>query len=1006
MDDDFEDAFADELDALRDLEEDFYQSSQPIKKLPSQTSAKQKNISKNSLQSGNASSVTNSKAQPHDDEWDIPDDLLADADGFIQAEAASTADVLSTTNQGQEKKSKKRDIEELFGALSDSDNELVIDAPISSPQPKRARKLYSQDKTKNKEEVKKSNKVSETKDPADDFEITPPSSPTADEKALLKVQMLRTRKQNTTSKTSVQPIVPSGLDFRRNSIRKQRVLTRQPAGAFVAVTNQDGRRVYLSKVEKISGDREGGKKSVFKPMPLQLLATSMGTLKLQIEREKHQQIIREAERLSSQIKNAVEEMHSDDDSDEEERSVKRKEPGLWVDKYAPHRYTELLSDDGVNRNLLFWLKLWDQVVFNKEKIVSNKTKKQEEKKNKQPNFKNKWQQQQSVIEELDEHKRPVFTVALLCSPSGLGITTLAHVIARPAGYNVVEMNASDDRSQEVFRTRLGNAIQMKSVLTPDNRPNCLVIDEIDGAPTPAINVLLNMIKCIDGNPNSKKKKKQSLLMRPIICICNDPYVPALRQLRQLAFVTHFPQTLSSRLASRLQQIAKNNALRADMTSLMALCSKADNDIRSCLNTLQFLHSQGTQLTLRLVHSLSVGQKDKHKGLFTVWQDIFQLPKQQRKQYANPHDVHEGIVPNPIHGGNTTGGVAEEASNTSLSARYYNILQEVQAEGDYEKLLQGVFENFLDVRFKDPHLEAVNLSYEWLGFSDLLQTEINHKQNYIFMRYLPFTPVTFHMLFASLSKPQIKYPNTQYEVTTKQSRTSNLITTLLSEVTPRIASNLNPRTLIMDILSHLLLIIQPSFRPVNTQLFSSQEKKQLAELIDTMIGYNLTYHQERSVEGQYNYVLDPNIEEVVRFSGAPPVKQMTYASKQLIAREISLEKMRRTEKNARANNKEQASSKQQTKKQASKDKPTEPAVPRHKEKLQPKKIVVEDKPARDFFGRLIPTKAAQQNKEGSTSAAPQSKQKEKTQLRTSKLWYKFNEGFSNAVRQNIRIQDLL
>lgn len=32
-------------------------------------------------------------------------------------------------------------------------------------------------------------------------------------------------------------------------------------------------------------------------------------------------------------------------------------------------------------------------------------------------------------------------VALLCGPPGLGKTTLAHVIAKHAGYNVVEMNA-------------------------------------------------------------------------------------------------------------------------------------------------------------------------------------------------------------------------------------------------------------------------------------------------------------------------------------------------------------------------------------------------------------------------------------------------------------------------------------------------------------------------------------------------------------------------------------
>lgn len=74
-------------------------------------------------------------------------------------------------------------------------------------------------------------------------------------------------------------------------------------------------------------------------------------------------------------------------------------------------------------------------------------------------------------------------VALLCGPPGLGKTTLAHVIARHAGYNVVEMNASDDRSPETFRIRIEAATQMKSVLGAEEKPNCLIIDEIDGAPT-------------------------------------------------------------------------------------------------------------------------------------------------------------------------------------------------------------------------------------------------------------------------------------------------------------------------------------------------------------------------------------------------------------------------------------------------------------------------------------------------------------------------------------------
>ena len=42
---------------------------------------------------------------------------------------------------------------------------------------------------------------------------------------------------------------------------------------------------------------------------------------------------------------------------------------------------------------------------------------------------------------------------------------------------------SDDRSVDVFRNKIESATQMQSVLDSGKRPNCLIIDEIDGAPT-------------------------------------------------------------------------------------------------------------------------------------------------------------------------------------------------------------------------------------------------------------------------------------------------------------------------------------------------------------------------------------------------------------------------------------------------------------------------------------------------------------------------------------------
>lgn len=46
----------------------------------------------------------------------------------------------------------------------------------------------------------------------------------------------------------------------------------------------------------------------------------------------------------------------------------------------------------------------------------------------------------------------------------------------------MEVNASDDRTPEAFHTQLQAATQMKAVMGKEPRPNCLVLDEIDGAP--------------------------------------------------------------------------------------------------------------------------------------------------------------------------------------------------------------------------------------------------------------------------------------------------------------------------------------------------------------------------------------------------------------------------------------------------------------------------------------------------------------------------------------------
>ncbi|KAJ3247360.1 hypothetical protein HK104_007803, partial [Borealophlyctis nickersoniae] len=145
---------------------------------------------------------------------------------------------------------------------------------------------------------------------------------------------------------------------------------------------------------------------------------------------------------------------------------------LWVDKYKPRMYVDLVGDERINREVLQWVKEWDTCVFKKPKKRKQGVPKSQV-----------WKMgkgKEADKENTDPYQRPEKKILLLAGPPGLGKTTLAHVIARHAGYRVVEINASDDRTGESLKNKLLNAIQSQSVMG-SRKPNLVVIDEIDGA---------------------------------------------------------------------------------------------------------------------------------------------------------------------------------------------------------------------------------------------------------------------------------------------------------------------------------------------------------------------------------------------------------------------------------------------------------------------------------------------------------------------------------------------
>ncbi|KFP74766.1 Chromosome transmission fidelity protein 18, partial [Acanthisitta chloris] len=164
----------------------------------------------------------------------------------------------------------------------------------------------------------------------------------------------------------------------------------------------------------------------------------------------------------------------------------------------------------------------------------------------------------------------------------------------------------------------------------------------------------------------------------------------------------------------------------------------------------------------------------------------------------------------------------------------------------------------------------------------------------------------------------------------------------------------------------------------------------------------------------------NVEAVCRFPELPARRQLSYQAKQLIAREIELEKMRRMEALLQARSLGEVGrevsggvaglwiwikSLGMVEERAD----TGPAgTPNHQQRLEHivRRAAVHDKPETDFFGRPI------ERKQVATALAPQASKEESLESQMGKavgrsdVWFRFNEGFSNAVRRNIYIKDLL
>jgi ATPase family associated with various cellular activities (AAA) len=233
-------------------------------------------------------------------------------------------------------------------------------------------------------------------------------------------------------------------------------------------------------------------------------SSSTGLLQCPIEELLRRVEVRQIERTSRALAAAAMQQDStaataaDDEASsatkqqQQQQQQQPREGRLWVDKYAPSGFSQLLSDERINREVLRAVKAWDSFVFGTaataaaaaasgiENRAGAAAAQSASKKLSSPRgrsafgsgFGSKYSSsgnKASAAARKSPHKdasdststsgvredrRPASRVLLLCGPPGMGKTTLAHIVAKQAGYRPLEINASDDRTAAVLKDKV------------------------------------------------------------------------------------------------------------------------------------------------------------------------------------------------------------------------------------------------------------------------------------------------------------------------------------------------------------------------------------------------------------------------------------------------------------------------------------------------------------------------------------------------------------------------
>lgn len=625
---------------------------------------------------------------------------------------------------------------------------------------------------------------------------------------------------------------------------------------------------------------------------------------------------------------------------------------LWVEKWRPRKFLDLVGNEKTNRRMLSWLRQWTPAVF-KEQLPKLPSEKEE------------------TGLELDPLKRPQKRILLLHGPPGIGKTSVTHVIAKQSGFSVSEINASDERAGPMVKEKIHNLLFNH---TFDTNPVCLVADEVDGSVESGfIRVLVDIIqgdmkatnKLLFGQLDKKNKKRRgkrsALLIRPIICICNNLYAPSLEKLKPFCEIVAVKRPSDATLQERLNLICHEENMDIPIKTINELIDLAQGDVRNCINNLQFLAS-------------STDSKDANTS---------------DKSNCNKGTWASSNKDSPISWFRIVNQLFRRDPHRDIKDQFYELLHQVELNGNADKILQGCFNIFPYVKYSDNGISKPAKISDWLFFHDLMHQSM-YTHNGALLRYSALVPLVFFQTFGDIAnKDDIKMKNSEYEQ--RESRKAklgivDLIIRHISAQSPLMASFTDRKSLVFEMLPYLDSMISSDINKVKNLKLKQTIMEILVQLLKSF-QLNLIQNRSEGFDGSSGLVIDPPIDEVVlldpKHINEVQHKRPNTLNSLLARIEENKVKKRHID-------------------QVTKDRLQLQEVHAKKAKV----ALNSSSSTMDFFknqyGLLKQTKESPGIQK---STLPDQTDQANDKAQEIKIWVKYNEGFSNAVRKNVTWNNL-